>query len=362
MSGGIRARGLRRSYAGRSALDGIDLDIAAGSLVSVVGPSGSGKTTLLRLVAGLEPPEAGEIWLDGQPMPTGAATRPTAMVFQHESLFPDLTVAQNIAFGLRTRDLRVAAASEQVAVAMLRLGLTGLAERYPDELSGGQRRRVAIARALVVKPKVLLLDEPLAGLDQNLAWSILRQIRATHRRLGLTTLLVTHNQEHALPVADQVLLLAAGRIVQSGSPREVFDRPATVFAAEFWGRSSFVPVTCRRVDAAGSVEVDLFGRLRWLPGHPDLRPGSAATVMIRPQALHVRAADPGRHAVTGWPLITGEQGIVQETNYYGDRVEYHVETELGVLVGSGSLGDELLGPLDSVRLHLDEARVWVLPQ
>lgn len=361
MSAQIRARRLRRSFGNVVAVADVDLDIAAGSLVSVVGPSGSGKTTLLRLLAGLETADAGEIYLDDEPLRGGPRERPTAMVFQQESLFPDLNVAENIAFGLRVRGHRAGASSEQVAVAMLRLGLTGLEDRFPDELSGGQRRRVAIARALVAQPRVLLLDEPLAGLDQSLARQILGQIRQTHRRLGLTTLLVTHNQEHALMAADQVLLLANGRVVQTGSPREVFDRPATIFAAEFWGRSSFVPVSCESITADQQAEVVLFGRRRLLPAHRDLRANCPATVMIRPHALQISAAEPDQRTVTGWPRIIGDQAIVQETYFYGDRIEYLVETELGVLAGTGSLDAEVLAPLASVRLKLDEARVWVLP-
>lgn len=281
------------------------------------------------------------------------------MVFQSDALFPDLTVAANIGFGLRAHGRRHPERSERVAVAMLRLGLTGLEGRYPDELSGGQRRRVAIARALVAQPRVLLLDEPLAGLDQRLGREILLQVRATQRRLGLTTLLVTHDQEHALLVADAVLVMAGGRIVQAGTPREVFERPESVFVADFWGWSAFVGVRVADV-RDGTACVDLLGRPRWLPAHPAVLPGTDAVVMIRPHALAVAPT-----SRTGPPGLVheaaGEFGIVVETRFHGDRVEYQVETEHGMLVGTGSLDDDLLEPDADVRLTLSHGRVWVLP-
>ncbi|MDN5570261.1 MAG: ABC transporter ATP-binding protein [Propionibacteriaceae bacterium] len=364
MSTRVEVCGLRRSYAGTDALRDVSADFAAGSLVAVLGPSGCGKTTLLRLIAGLEPPDAGEVLFDGHLRTDRSRVRPTAMVFQSESLFPDMTVAENIGFGQRVRGRRGPAATERIAVAMLRLGLAGLEDRYPDQLSGGEQRRVAIARALAAEPGVLLLDEPLAGLDEQLARTALAQIRSTQRRLGLTTVLVTHDQEHALLVADTVIVMASGRILQAGAPREVFERPASVFVAEFLGRSSFVDAQPLAIlpGRPRRARVDLFGRLHDLPAHESVREGAAATVMIRPHALSGVSAPVVEPRGRGWWEVTGDGGVVQETHYYGDRIEYVVETESGLLVGTGSLDGELLAPLATVRVVLNTDRAWLLPR
>ena len=363
MSVEISLRGVSRHYGEQVALVGVDAVLPAGRLVAVVGSSGSGKTTLLRLIAGLEAPDAGEI-LFGEVAYSGRPEdRPTAMVFQSESLFPDLTVAQNIGFGVRTRGRRPELADEQVAIAMLRLGLTGLDDRYPDELSGGQARRVAIARAMVRQRNVLLLDEPFAGLDAPLVRALLRQLQVTQRRLGLTMVLVTHDQQHALLAADHVLVMDAGRVVQAGTPRSVFERPNSLFAAQFWGSSAFVDAQVEQIDespAGRRAQVRLFGDLRSVPAHPQAVPGRPATVLLRPHTLRVERAP---QAVTDdpWRRVSDELGVVEETHYYGDRVEYLVETEAGSLVAGGTLEAELIRPGTAVRLMLDEDRAWVLP-
>lgn len=362
MSTRITLNGLTRRYGQAAALSEVDAEFVPGALVAVVGPSGCGKTTLLRLIGGLDRPDSGEVWFDGAPFVGRPEQRPTAMVWQQAALFPDLDVAQNIGFGLAARGQRGALLDEHVAVAILRLGLTGLEARYPDELSGGQQRRVAIAQALVTQPRVLLLDEPLAGLDQNLARSILRQIRQLHQRLGLTTVLVTHDQSDALLVADQIVLMNAGRIVQTGSPQEVFDHPNSIFAAEFWGRSSFIEVEPMRVNRPGEgsdraeATVWVFGRVRTLPAHPDIKTGMAASVLIRPHLLTVRAAPPESGV-----NVSGDLGIVQETHYLGDRIEYLVETEEGMVLGTGAVDQPQLEPMQLVQLTLDESRAWLLP-
>lgn len=359
MSTEITIERLTKRYGEFTALDEVSARFASGSMVVIVGPSGCGKTTLLRTIGGLERPDAGQVLFDGQPFNGRPDARPTAMVWQGATLFPDLTVAQNIGFGLTGRGRRAARVDEAVAVTMLRLGLTGLETRYPDELSGGQQRRVAIAQALVRRPQVLLLDEPLAGLDQNLALSILRQIKQIHHRLGLTTVLVTHDQEHGLLVGDLIVLLQAGRIVQVGSPQQVYDQPDSVFAAEFWGRSSFLeaePLQVGEVAGRRTATVWLLGRLRELPAHATIAVGQPASVLVRPHLLQVRAHNRDLDA-----QVSGELGIVQETHYLGDRVEYLVETEEGMVVGTGAAGQPQLEPLQPVRLELDDTRAWVLP-
>lgn len=363
MSVEITLRGLHHHYEGRVALEDVDAVLPAGQLTVIVGPSGSGKTTLLRLMAGLESPEVGEILFDGDGYTRRPENRPTAMVFQSESLFPDLTVAENIAFGLRVRGRLSARAREELEVTMLQLGLTGLEDRYPGDLSGGQARRVAIARALVRKRDVLLLDEPLAGLDAQLGRSLLRQLRSTQRRMGMTMVLVTHDQEHALLAADHVLVMHSGRVVQAGPPRTVFERPTTLFAAQFWGRSAFVDTTVEQLVEASEgprALVRLFGELHSIPAHPEVQAGRPATVVVRPHALRVVRA-PAQAIRDAWQSVSGGIGVVEEIHYYGDRVEHLVETEAGSLVATGTLEPELIEPGSPVHLVLDETQTWVMP-
>ena len=360
MSGELVVRGLTRTIDGAKVLDAVDLSASAGELVCVIGPSGSGKTTLLRCVAALDPVEAGRIEVDGEPV-SGAGPRRTAMVFQQDTLFPELTVAENVGFGLRARGTAADEGAEAVSVALLRLGLSGLEGRYPDELSGGQRRRVALARALVLYPAVLLLDEPLAGLDEGLAEEGLRLIRSTQRRLGLTTLLVIHDQAAALAIADRVVVLDRGRVAQVGSPREVFERPDSLFVAQFLGRSAFLEADAQQVVADGPdkrVRLNLLGADRWLPAHRDVVAGGQCAVLVRPHALTATAAG---GVASAWAGPAGAQGVVEEASYRGDRMEYVVETEQGSAVATGSLAQPVLAANQLVDLTVREERLWVLP-
>jgi len=359
VSGQLDVHALSRAIDGRTVLDAIDLAAAPGELVCVIGPSGSGKTTLLRCIAGLEPADSGRIEVDGEPVSAGGPRR-TAMVFQQDTLFPELTVAENVGFGLRARG-RAGADADAVPVALLRLGLSGMEDRYPDELSGGQRRRVALARALVLHPSVLLLDEPLAGLDEALAEDGLRLIRSTQRRLGLTTLLVIHDQAAALGVADRIVVLDHGRVAQAGRPREVFERPDSLFVAQFLGRSAFLEAEVQQVGTdgrQGRALVRLLGADRWLPAHAEVVAGEVCAVLVRPHALVAEAA-PG--VAGAWAEPTGAQGVVEEARYRGDRIEYAVETEHGSAVATGSLDEPVLAVNQLVSLALREEHVWVLP-
>lgn len=360
MSGELSVCDLTKRIDGRLVLDSINLHAAAGELVCVVGPSGSGKTSLLRCIAGLERAESGRIEVDGQPIP-GVGPRRTAMVFQQDTLFPELTVAQNVEFGLRARGTRAEVGAEAISVMLLRLGLSGLEDRYPDELSGGQQRRVALARALVLHPAVLLLDEPLAGLEEGLAAEGLRLIQNTHRRLGLTTLLVTHNLSAALAVADQIVVVRQGRVAQVGRPREIFERPDSLFVAQFMGRAAFLEAEVQEVvkgENGNLALLHLLGADRWLPAHPDLVADSVGAVLVRPHALSA-SIQPG--SAGAWAEPAGAQAVVEEAHYLGDRVEYVVETEHGSAVATGSLDEPLFAVNQLVELTLREERTWVLP-
>lgn len=232
-------RTLTKHYGSSLAVDNLDLTIEAGKLVSLLGPSGCGKTTTLRMVAGFERPDTGIIQIGATNVTAlPPHQRQLGMVFQNYSLFPHRTVAENIGFGLKMQGLGRGARDERVKSMLDLIQLSGRGDTYPAKLSGGQQQRVALARSLVVNPKILLLDEPLSALDKSLRESMQFEIRAMQARLGITTLLVTHDQEEALSMADQVAVMKSGRILQLGTPGDIYDRPQSRFVAEFLGASN----------------------------------------------------------------------------------------------------------------------------
>jgi ABC-type Fe3+/spermidine/putrescine transport system ATPase subunit len=258
----LRVDGLSKRFGAAVALDGVDLSIRDGAFVALLGPSGCGKTTFLRLLAGLEAPSAGTIRIGGADVThVPPERRGLGMMFQSYALFPHMTVAGNLRFPLRMRGIGDRAAQEAKVREALRLvRLEGLEDRHPRQLSGGQQQRVALARALVADPPVLLLDEPLSNLDAQLRKDMQVELMELHRKIGLTTILVTHDQDEALSLADFVVLMRAGRIEQAGPPREIYARPATTFAARFLGAANLVPVAVRggmaEIEGAGCVPVE----------------------------------------------------------------------------------------------------------
>jgi putative spermidine/putrescine transport system ATP-binding protein len=247
------------------AVDGVSLDIAAGEFFSLLGPSGCGKTTLLRMLAGFETPDAGTIAIGGRDVTADPPNRrPVNLVFQHYALFPHLTVERNVAFGLRYQQVRGAEADRRVAEALDQVQLAGFGRRLPHELSGGQKQRVALARALVLRPTVLLLDEPLSALDQKLRREMQVELKHLQRTVGITFVFVTHDQEEALVMSDRIAVMNAGRLEQVGPAAEVFERPRTAFVAEFMGAGNFF---------AGD---------------------DGRRFVIRPEKLNLRAADDGK--------------------------------------------------------------------
>ena len=237
----LELRSLTKHYGGHVAVNQLDLAIAAGEFFSLLGPSGCGKTSTLRLVAGFEEPTSGEIFLEGQSL---SGVRPyhrdVCTVFQNYALFPHLTVAQNIAFGLQQRKLSKPAIREKIEQVLSLVQLTGKGTRLPHQISGGERQRVALARSLVLQPKVLLLDEPLSALDPKLRKQMRQELKALQRRVGIAFLFVTHDQEEALSLSDRMAVMNAGRLEQVGTPRELYTLPASRFVAEFLGEINWV--------------------------------------------------------------------------------------------------------------------------
>nr|WP_307890881.1 ABC transporter ATP-binding protein [Acidipropionibacterium jensenii] len=364
----------------RPALDGVDLIAEPGQLIDVMGPSGSGKSTLVMILNGLEAADQGQVLIAGRDMSDmPPAGRPTATVFQQDNLFPDLTVFDNVAYPLRAARLSPLQVADQAEVMLLRLGLAGLERAYSHELSRGQRRRVALARALVSQPRVLLLDEPLSGLDQALKAVLLDLIDGLRRRLGTTVVHVTHEPGLALATADRIVVLDHGRVAGAGTPRQMYQHPANSFVAEFLGRSSFldaetlgpVPPCCPGDDLRARIRV--LGNELVVPVAPGVtvEPGHTATLLVRPHCLQIHPLGPtGQRDEVGCAAREPRQergsaphglvGIVQEVRYRGETMEYLIETEQGSLLGTGDLWSEPLARHQMVSLKLAADHLWLL--
>src|SRR5689334_6536836 len=246
----IEFRHVTKQYGDVVAVRDVSFDIAPRTLVTLLGPSGCGKTTILRMIAGLELPTRGTILIGERDVTrVSAADRDVSMVFQSYALFPHMSVLDNVSYGLVVSGQPKARSHERAHAALETVGLTGLDQRLPSELSGGQQQRVAVARALVLEPSVLLFDEPLSNLDARLRRQMRDEIRDLQRRLGLTVVYVTHDQQEAMAVSDRIIVMNAGRIEQQGKPRELYERPATPFLARFMGESNPARGTIRRLDA-----------------------------------------------------------------------------------------------------------------
>jgi putative spermidine/putrescine transport system ATP-binding protein len=285
----LRLDGLTRSFGKTRAVDRLSLVIEPGSIVALLGPSGCGKTTTLRMVAGLVVPDAGEIFLNGRPLThTPVHRRNIGVLFQSYALFPHMTVAENVGFGLEARGLKRRASTARVADALELVRLAGFGDRMPAQLSGGQQQRVALARALVVEPALLLLDEPLGALDRNLRQSMQAELRDLQRRLGITTVMVTHDQEEALAMADRVVIMRAGRLEQSGPPSEIYQRPVSRFVASFLGGANFFRGRVERVSDGTSLVAVHAGPTITVPSTRPI--GAEVTVALRPEAVTVASS------------------------------------------------------------------------
>ncbi|MFB6519972.1 ABC transporter ATP-binding protein [Streptomyces sp. NPDC056401] len=346
--GGARVefRGLRRAFGSTVALDGLDLTIEPGELVALLGPSGCGKTTALRVVAGFEQPDSGEVLLDGQDITRIPANRRDAgMVFQSYSLFPNLSARDNVAFGLRVRKVGAAARRERAAELLDLVGLPDHGDRYPHQMSGGQQQRVALARALALRPRVLLLDEPLSALDAKVRAGLREEIRRLQLSLGITTVFVTHDQEEALSMADRVAVLNAGRLEQCAAPAELYERPATPFVAEFVGTMNRLP---GRLSGSGTVEV----AGSRLPVDGPVPSTSDVEVLVRPENITVTASAEGAEGTA----------TVVSASFFGSVTRLHLDLPDGTRVKADlpSRDAGALGPGARAVVGLAERPVLVV--
>jgi len=333
----VALEGVEKAYGSVRALAGIDLGVIEGELLALLGPSGCGKTTTLNVIAGFAAPDRGRVLIDGADVTTRPAwQRGLGIVFQSYALFPHMTVAENVAFGLRERGVAPAEIAASVTEALALVRLPGVATLRPAQLSGGMQQRVALARALVIRPRVLLLDEPLAALDRKLRESMRAELKEIQRVVGITTIFVTHDQHEALGLADRIAVMNAGRIEQLGPPREVYERPATRFVADFIGASTLLEahaLDARTVEIGGGLRVDVR-----LPR--PLVAGERVRLLIRPERVEL-----GEGAGM---LAARVSGVM----YLGDHTEVQVELSSGVRLLATVRAAPPLGPGDPIGVRL----------
>jgi spermidine/putrescine transport system ATP-binding protein len=313
---------LRRAYGDVQAVDGIDLTIGDGEFFSMIGPSGCGKTTTLRMIAGLVEPTAGRIEVHGRDVTTVPAhKRPVNTVFQQYALFPHLSVFENVAFGLRERRTPRSEVDTRVTEMLELVGLGGRESQRPTQMSGGQQQRVALARSLVLRPEVLLLDEPLGALDLKLRKELQLQLKRIQHEVGITFIYVTHDQEEAFFMSDRVAIMRDGHIEQLGSPRDVYETPATEFVAEFVGASNRLPARIvRRVrDDVYEAQADGVGTFE-AAGVPGLDVGTSICAIVRPESIAVAPAAAGR---------AGMRARVLDMAYLGHQISCELDCDDG---------------------------------
>jgi putative spermidine/putrescine transport system ATP-binding protein len=343
--------GVRKTFGPTVALEHFDLDVHEGELIALLGPSGCGKTTALRIAAGFEFADSGSVNVAGSDITrVPAHKRNMGMVFQSYSLFPNLTVAANVEFGLRTRKVDKAERTRRVSEALDMVQLTSTANRYPHQLSGGQQQRVALARALAVQPQVLLLDEPLSALDAKVRLTLRDQIRRIQTELGITTLFVTHDQEEALGISDRVGVMSNGRLEQLGTPTEVYRSPANTFVARFVGSMNELPA---ETVGSGAVRV---GAVTVAANH-SLSAGTRVTMLVRPEDLRLHADETPDEGIPGTVVARTFQGAATVVSVRLDVVDTLVSVHVaGMGAASMAAGDRTTVTIDGTRA-LCEAQV-----
>ena len=329
----------------------VSLAVKPGELLTLLGPSGCGKTTTLRMIAGFETPDTGRVWIGDQDVTALMANRRnTGFVFQNYALFPHLSVFENVAYGLRVKRRSAAEIARSVDEVLAMVGLRGYERQLPHQLSGGEQQRVALARAIVIRPRVLLFDEPLSNLDARLRVHMRSEIRRLQKALSITAVYVTHDQEEAMAVSDRITVMNRGSIVQEGTAEDLYYRPASEFVARFIGR---VNLLAARVVAVGGgvVEVDVAGqRLPLAASAASVAPGASVQLVVRPEAIGLDGAEAG----------TGPVGDVVTRTFLGEKHEYEVRVGDAVLQVTSTSGRSAQ-PGERVRLRLPTEGVTILP-
>ncbi len=355
----VQCRSVRLAYGRTEVLKDVSIDVEPGEFFALLGPSGSGKSTLLRLIAGFAQHQRGEVLIDGRDV-SGLPPwrREVGMVFQNYALWPHLSVWDNVAFGLVERRTDKATLQRKVAAALDLVGLGGFGPRRPNQLSGGQQQRVALARTIVIEPQVLLLDEPLSNLDKTLRVQMRHELLSMQRRLGLTTIFVTHDQEEAMTTADRMAVLDQGIVQQVGAPSTLYDYPVNTFVAGFVGTMNLLPARVRaRRGEELTLDVEGVGELN-LPVATGVPDGDTLTLSFRPHSLRVDVADAARDAHHLWM-----PGTVEASEFLGEFTRYRVRVGRHALsvdhphrvgLGSFSVGG-------SVSLGLEPSQVRLLP-
>ena len=338
MTAMVELRGVTKSFGAVDAVKDVTLEIAEGEFLTLLGPSGCGKTTLLRLIAGFEQPSGGSVWLGGMDVTDQPPyRRPVNQVFQSYALFPHLTVAENVGFGLRMQRVPSAETAERVRQALELVSLAGLDARRPEQLSGGQKQRVALARALVCRPKVLLLDEPLSALDAKLRRAMQLELKRLQRQLGITFVFVTHDQEEALTMSDRIAIVNRGRIEQLDTAHAIYHQPVTAFTADFVGHANLIEAQLVSLDAL-NARVRLAGGLELvLPAATWPDGAKAALVSIRPEKVHVAHQ----------PVVASNtfEARVEEEVFKGATDHLVLATRAGTKLGAVVANESALGEI-----------------
>ena len=345
----VRFDQVSKHYGPVVAVNQVSFEVQAGDLVTLLGPSGCGKTTTLRLIAGLEMPTSGSVFIGGNDVSRlPASARDVSMVFQSYALFPHMTVFENVSYGLSVSGVAKAETRDRAEEGLKLVGLSGYGERLPSELSGGQQQRVAVARALVLEPTVLLFDEPLSNLDAKLRRRVREEIRELQQTLGLTTVYVTHDQEEALAVSDRIIVMRNAEVAQEGAPSELYEAPRDLFVADFIGDANVLDaeLVSRDGDHA-TVRVGERVELR-LP-HRDL-PAGPVKIAVRPESVTLKAGEED----------AGLTGTVLKSTYLGGHVEYTLDTDLGEIFVADHQYDTLISAGSRVRIAFRQRGVTLL--
>jgi putative spermidine/putrescine transport system ATP-binding protein len=352
-SSGLELKNLAKAFGPHVAVDRISLTIAPGEFVALLGPSGSGKTTTLMMIAGFVAPDQGEVRIGGVDITAlPAHRRNLGMVYQNYALFPHMTVAGNIAFPLEMRGVKREETRRRVEAALDLVQLPDKGNQFPRQLSGGQQQRVALARALVFEPPILLMDEPLGALDKKLRVEMQQEIKALQRRLGITTIYVTHDQEEALSMADRVVVMHAGLILQTATPTELYDRPANAFVAEFIGAANLLSATVVRTGTTTSVRTA--AGLTFDVAAPGLRQGATVSIVLRPERIRLHAVGEHSH--------DAHVGHIADAAFAGGTWRYRVLLDTGdsLTVTQSNLGSAPFKVGDAVAAAFLPTDAWAI--